>query len=460
MKRTQLIVFLCFFVVLPTFSLYAKPPKSSANEAMPQIKLSNWTLNNGLKVVYAKHSAIPVVTVQVWYHVGSKNEHRGIRGVAHMFEHLMFKGTTHVRPEEHARMLTAVGGSVNAFTANDVTAYHDTLPKDYLDFALKLEAERMQNLLLTQKNLVSERNVVKEEKRQRIENSPIGRSLEAIHDLAYTKHSYAWTPAGDIGDLNKTTMKTYQDFYKTYYAPNNATLIVVGDVELDAVKKSVNAYFSKIPKGKKPPALTIKEPKQKKTRIKVGDWPSQFNVILGAYHIPEAKHDDIAALAVLSSILSSGRSSRLYRSLVRQKKLAIAAGGFVRELEDPGLFYIWAMGLPNIDINNLYQELISQIKNVKEKGVSKKELKKAKNQLALAQLKPLQTANGLANQIGESMYIYGNPKAFLSFVKEIDSVELKDIKRVANLYLNLENFSVVKLPSTQGTRAKRKKAGQ
>jgi zinc protease len=451
MKWKTLAALLVGALALGSASPGTAAPKSAS---MPTIPIVSWQLKNGLRVVFSPHRRVPVVTVQVWYHVGSKNEHKGIRGVAHMFEHLMFKGSKSVRPERHARMLTALGGSINAFTTNDVTAYHNTLPRQYLGFALRLEAERMRNLLLTPAALKSEREVVKEEKRQRMENSPIGRSLEAIHALSYTKHPYAWTPAGDIGDLESTKLATYQRFYQTYYAPNNATLVVVGDVSEKDVRSLAQKVFGAIPRGKARPKVGAVEPPQKAQRVQRADWASQLNVVLGAYHVPPAKHDDIAPLAVLSTILSSGRSSRLYKQLVRRKKLAVAAGGFVRELEHPGLFYLYALGLPGKSgVDKLQRALLDQVALVQKKGVSKAELAKAKNQLTTGQLRGISTVTGLANQIGESTYLHGDPKAFLDDLQQLSKVTAKDVQRVATQYLQPTNFSVVLLPAGAGKSA-------
>ncbi len=433
---------------------------SKTKMATPKIPIATWQLKNGMQVVFSPHRRVPVVTVQVWYHVGSKNEHKGIRGVAHMFEHLMFKGSKRVRPEQHARMLTALGGSINAFTTNDVTAYHNTLPKQYLAFAMGLEAERMRNLLLTPAALKSEREVVKEEKRQRLENSPIGRSLEAIHALAFRKHPYNWTPAGDIADLQSTKLATYRSFYETYYAPNNATLVVVGDVSEKTVRDLAEKVFGPIQRGKTPPKISAIEPPQKTRRELRASWASQLNVVLGAYHVPPAKHHDIPPLAVLSAILSSGRSSRLYKQLVRRKKLAVSAGGFVRKLEHPGLFYLYALGLPGkSDVNELERSLLDQVALVQKKGVSKTELAKAKNQLTTAQLRGLSTVSGLANQIGESTYLHGDPKAFVDDLQQLAKVTIKDVQRVAKTYLRPDNFSVVLLPAGSGKKAGEKAEG-
>ena len=408
-----------------------------------KVDIREWKLDNGMRVVYSPHRRVPAVTVQVWYHVGSKDERVGLRGVAHMFEHMMFKGSEHVPPEEHARLLSAIGGSTNAFTSEDVTAYHATLPRRYLGFAMKLEAERMRHLRLTVHTIQSEREVVKEEKRVRMDNDPIGRSLEAIHALAYTKHHYAWTPAGIIADLDGTKRADYQKFYDTYYVPQNATLIVVGDVDEKEVRAAAKEHFGAIPAGKAPPRITVREPPQRKMRVQKGDWPSQLGIVLGAYHVPEARHPDIAPLQVLSAILAAGQSSRLHQALVRKKKLAVAAGGFVSQQEHPGLMMVYGVGLPGHDVGKIRAALLSQLERVSKKGVRRSELAKARNQLATSRLNKLRTLTGLAYQIGQSALLKGDPRAFLDEVAALDRVTAKDVQRVAQKYLSPDNLSLV-----------------
>lgn len=420
-----------------------------------EIALSEWWLDNGLHVVFSAQRRVPAVTVQVWYHVGSKDEQPGLRGVAHMFEHMMFKGSRRVPPEKHAQMLAAVGGSVNAFTTEDVTAYHDTVPRQYLDFAIQLEAERMRSLLLTDATIHSEREVVKEEKRMRMENSPIGRSLEAIQALAYRKHSYAWTPAGDIPDLNRVTRQLCERFYKTYYVPNNATVVVVGDVSEADVRSSIARYFGPIARGADPPRVTVVEPPQMHLRAKVADWPSQLNVVLGAYRIPAARDADMPALRVLSAILSTGHSSRLHQALVRKRKLALYAGGYAAQFEQPGLFFVYAYGLPAHHVEQLKTALLAEVDRIGQLGVTEQELSKARNQLTTRYLRRLETVWGLANQIGSSTYIDGDPRAFLDDVDRLDRVTRADVKRVAASYLNGQDLSLVLLPAGPGgTRSK------
>src|SRR6476619_4456429 len=256
--------------------------------APPKVDVKAWELPNGLNVLFLSDHKAPIATVQVFYHVGSKDEHVGIRGVAHMFEHMMFKGSDHVPPEEHARLLKEVGGQVNAFTVEDLTAYHDTVPPSYVSFALELEAERMRHLKLIQSTVSSERQVVEEEKRLRVDNDPIGKAIEKFRTLAFVKHPYNWTPIGTIEDLEKVTPADAQRFYDTYYQPTNATLVVVGDVEETEVRKLIEQHFGPIPRGPAPVRAAVEEPPQTAPRAETLRIEVQIPVVVGGYHIPRA----------------------------------------------------------------------------------------------------------------------------------------------------------------------------
>jgi zinc protease len=434
------------FLIPVALALLAPPalaaPRAETGSKL-QVELKEWRLANGLRVIYSPHRRVPAVSVQVWYHVGSKDEPSRMRGLAHLFEHMMFKGSRQVPPEQHARLVQALGGENNAFTTEDITAYHNTLPRQYLDFALLLEAERMRQLHLTAETIKSEREVVKEEKRMRLENNPIGRALEAIQALAYTKHPYAWTAAGDIPQLNRVTLEECRRFYDTYYGPQNATLVVVGDVDEAEVRQAVERRLGALPRGKEPPRVATVEPPQTALRDRLADWPSQLKVVLGAYHIPAAAHSDVPALKVLSAVLAAGRSSRLNQALVRKGKLALAAGGFVQAQEHPGLFYVYGVGLPSHDAGKIKEALLAEVERLATAAVRNKELAKVRNQLATANLARLETLGGLAHQIGVSTYLYGDPRAFLSEVERLDKVSAADVQRVARAYLVRTNLSLV-----------------
>ena len=427
---------------------------SASARTAPKVEITQFKLKNGLRVIHAPMRRVPAVTVQLWYHAGSKDERRGIRGVAHMFEHMMFKGSKRVKPEAHARMLGAIGGMINAYTTADVTVYFNTVPTQYMGFAMELEAERMRNLTLTDATIKSEREVVKEEKRMRLDNNPIGRAVEAIWDMAYTKHPYAWTPAGDMADLDAITMAQCQAFYERYYTVQNATLVVVGDVSAAQVKAVAEEKFGSLPRGAAPPRVEVREPPQTALRRKVADWPSQLNVVLGAYHVPGTRHADIPALEVLSAILSRGRSARLNQALVRKGKLSLYAGGFLRDQEHPGLMMIYAVGLPAHDLARMEQALLQEVEKVATDGVTEDELRKAKSQLSTGLLAALRTPAGVARQLGMSALMRGDPAHFLGDVQRLDAVTGADVKRVAATYLKRDNLSLLLLGKQRTAAAK------
>jgi zinc protease len=426
-----------------------KPPKAAPVTAAalpsPKLDVKNWSLPNGLDVLFLADHKAPIATVQVFYHVGSKDEHVGIRGVAHMFEHMMFKGSEHVPPEEHARLLKEVGGQVNAYTTEDLTAYHDTVPPSYVGFALELEAERMRQLKLLPSTIDSERHVVEEEKRLRVDNDPIGKAIEKFRALAYVKHPYNWTPIGTIEDLEKVTPADAQHFYDTYYQPNNATLIIVGDVDEATVRKLVDQHFGPIPKGPSPARTTAEEPPQTAMREETLRIEVQVPVVVGGYHIPRAGDPDIPALEVLAAILSGGESSRMHQRLVRREHLAIAAGGVAETLEQPGLFLVYAAYLPNRDAARVQAVLSEEIARVRDQPVAPAELDKAKNQLAAGFVFGLQTVDGVAQALGRAQYVEGDWKRFVEGATRYLAVTAADVQRVAKKYLVDTNLTRVTL---------------
>jgi len=421
----------------------AATPKPRADKNAPQLK--QWQLPNGLKVMFVADHKAPVVTVQVFYHAGSKDEPPGKRGMAHMFEHMMFKGSTHVPPEEHARFISLVGGEYNAGTVEDVTFYWDAIPPSALEFTLKLEAERMRNLKLTQKTIDSERQVVEEELRLKVDNSPIGKALKAELAQAYTVHPYHFAAAGEKADLDTVTPADCQKFYDEYYRPNNAALVVVGDTDEATVKSLAEKYFGPLEKG--PPVThdAPKEPPQTAERDKTLSMAVQLPVIIGGYHIPAGDSPDLFALQVLQSILSGGESSRLHQRLVRKDKTAVAAGGFVYAHEDPGLFLTFALYLPNMDVEKLKAALDEEIAKISTTKVDARELQKAKNQLAAQAVYRRERVSGLATSIGTDWAIMHEPTRPFSSAAKYDAVTADDVMRVAKKYLVKTNLSMVTL---------------
>jgi zinc protease len=422
------------------------PAKATAPLTLP--KVETWTLENGLTVFYLGVHDAPVVTVQVYYHVGSKDEPRDRRGSAHMFEHMMFKGTTHVPPEEHARMLDKLGGSSNAFTQWDVTGYHATVPRQYLDFAVQLEAERMRQLVFRPEMVDREREVVKEEKRMRVDNNPLGRAVETFFQMAFLKHPYAWTAAGFIEDLDALTPDDLKTFYDRYYQPNNAALIIVGDVSADEARAAAEKHFAPIPRGKAPPrpADAAAEPAQTQTRRDVAERPAQVGIVIVGFHIPEAKHPDMAALQVAASILADGESSRLYKRIVRKDKIGVAAAGQVLALEHPGLFFVYGAHLDGEQSAKVEKALLDEVARLGTTAVPARELEKAKNQLSARFVFGLESVEGLAERIGMSWITHGDGTAWLGELARLQAVGAADVQRVAKKYLVASNMTVLVVP--------------
>jgi zinc protease len=414
--------------------------------------LQTWTLDNGLQVAFLPLASAPSVTVQVWYHAGSKDEPRDRRGSAHMFEHMMFKGTEHVRAEDHARYLSRLGGQVNAFTTEDTTAYYNTLPARHMDFAMQLEAERMRSLWFRDEMIATEKKVVQEEIRQD-QNNPILMGFLRFLEIAYSVHPYAWTAGGKLKELDKTSKDDLKSFYDRYYVPNNALLVVVGNAEIDAVRASAQKWFGPIPRGEAPPrpADKAKEPERTSPRREVVA-PGQIGLVLRGYAIPAANHEDIHALQVLAMILSGGQSSRLYSSLVRNQKVAVQVGGQILVREHPGLLLGFAAFLDPSKEKAVENALAAEFKRLQTGPVNAAELSKARTQLLAGFVYGLENVTGLASQIGTSWIHTGDPGAFLRDLEALQKVSAADVRRVAKTYLKDARAVTVVVPPLGGQR--------
>ncbi|HEX5060168.1 MAG TPA: pitrilysin family protein [Kofleriaceae bacterium] len=434
-------------------ALWLTAPASAAPKpAIAQLpKIERFTLANGLEVAFLAIDTAPVVAVQVWYHAGSKDEPRDRRGSAHMFEHMMFKGTKHVRAEAHAQFINGIGGNVNATTDEDATHYINALPSDYLDFAVQLEAERMRNLLFRKEMIDTEREVVKEEVRQQ-ENSPIAKGFLRFLAIAYTKHPYAWTAGGDIKDLDATTPADLKTFYDHYYQPNNAMLVIVGKATLAQVKASVEKHFGPIAKAAEPPrpAKDAQEPAQTAKRREVVE-PSGVGITFIGWHIPAAKDKDVYALQVASIILGAGESSRLKVRLKTtdpktKKPLALDGGAEALVREDPGMVIALGAYLDKEQIDPVETAIFDEVKKLGTAGPTSQELRKAKNQVQSGFVFSLEQAQGLATAIGRSWILTGDPTAWLRDVDEIEKVSAADVKRVVQKYLAADKATIVVIP--------------
>ena len=430
-------------------ALSATASAQSAVSKLPQVE--TFTLGNGLSVAVLHTDAAPVVAVQVWYHVGAKDEPRDHRGSAHMFEHIMFKGTAHLRGEEHAQFLNGIGGTVNAQTDEDATHYINTLPSDYLDFAVQLEAERMRNLLFRKDMIDTEREVVKEEIRQQ-ENSPIAKGFLRFLAVAFTKHPYAWTAGGTIKDLDSTSPADLQKFYNAYYQPGNAMLVVVGKVSAAEVKTAAEKWFGPIAKAPEPPrpAASAQEPAQTQKRKETVE-AGQVGLTLVGFHVPPAKDKDVFALQVASIILGSGESARLklrLKAIDPKTKRPLALDGGMEAIvrEDPGMAIAVGVFLDPAAADLVEAAITDELGKLAAKGPSGEELRKAKNQVQSGFVFSLENAQGLAEAMGRSWILTGNPSSFIKDVDSIEKVTAADVQRVVKQYMAPDRATIVVIP--------------
>jgi zinc protease len=410
-------------------------------------KITETQLDNGMKVIVLEDHSTPSAAFQVWFHVGSKNERPGITGISHMTEHMMFKGSENVQPEEHARIIQSKGGTSNAFTSFDMTAYHEVLGAEELETAIWLEADRMRSLLIDSSALASEKEVVAEERRTRIDNSPFGPVFEQLLNSAFTASSYRWHVLGYMSDIQQYTHYKLRDYHNTYYKPNNATAIIVGDVKPKDAIALVKKHFGDIEPG--PGNLyrpTTQEPGQlgeRRSEIhKVAQLPGVF---LG-YKVVESGHPDSYALKVLGKVLFDGESSRLYKRLVRDEELCLFTGGDMFEFEDPSLFYMMAvMQGPGKSTEDAEAVIYEEIEKLKNEPIPAEVLQKALNQIEADNWYQLQSNEDKGYAIGWYETIRGGYMEIFADMEKAVAVTAEDVMRVANEYFDEKNRTVVTL---------------
>jgi zinc protease len=410
-------------------------------------------LSNGMKVLLVEVPKAPVATVQVWYKVGSRNEVMGRAGLSHMLEHMMFKGTAKYPKGEFSRLIRKNGGTDNAFTSQDFTAYFENLAADRVELALELEADRMQGLVLDRPELTTEREVVKEERRLRTEDDPQGALVEALFAQAYFSHPYHWPVIGWFGDLDAMTLDDLQRHYDTYYSPNNATLIIVGDINTDGLLPMIKQLFEPIPRGPEPKPIATIEPEQKGERRFLLKREAQVPFVMIGYRVPNFTSEDSYALDILDSILSHGKSARLYQSLVYEQKSALAVGSEYSLLQaDPGLFYFYALVSPGQKPESVEDALHQEIKRLQTDPPSEQELQRAKNQVEATHVFEQDSNFRHAMLLGQAESVGAGWRKIDQFVEQIRAVTPKDIQRVARQYLIEDNRTVgtlIPLPPKQ-----------
>ena len=418
-----------FFLSDPSFSLGAEPNES--------------VLTNGMKVLLIEVPKAPVATVQVWYKVGSRNEVMGRAGLSHMLEHMMFKGTARYPKGSFSRIVRKNGGIDNAFTGQDFTAYFENVAADRVGLALELEADRMQGLLLDNGEFQTEREVVKEERRLRSEDDPQGALVEALFAQAYLSHPYHWPVIGWFADLDAMALEDLQRHYDTFYSPNNATLIVIGDIKADSLLPIIKRLFEPIPRGPSPKQVLPPEPEQRGERRFLLKREAQVPFVMMGFRVPNYSSDDSYALDILESILSHGKSSRLYQSLVYDQKNSLAVGAEYSVLQtDPGLFYFYSLVNPGAKVEAVEDALQREIARLQNEPPSDQELQRAKNQVEASRIFEQDSNFRHAMLLGQAESVGAGWRRIDQFVERIRAITAKDIQRVAKQYLTHDNRTV------------------
>jgi zinc protease len=387
------------------------------------------TLDNGLKIIALRKKGAPIVSVQVWYNVGSVQEHDGIRGIAHLLEHMMFRGSAHVKSEEHARRINDIGGHSNAFTTEDVTAYTNSVPVDFFQTVLDLESDRMDLLTIDPELFAIERNVVIEEYHTYM-NNPVAKAFLEFRQEFFKGHPYALSPIGLIEDLQKCTPQDCREFYETWYSPSNATIVIVGDLdESYAVEETIKRFTAKVSRGEKNEGSVAVTPDVSAHRM---HRKVEFDVpvLIAGFPAPASSSKDVTALEIVQMVLSGGESSRLHRSVVRKESAAVMAGGMNHLMKKAGLSMFFAIFTPDVSVARVEKSLLSQIRKIKNDGISAQELDMVKNTTLTSRTFELYSAEHICNRIGFAECIEGDYKLWverLNILRDLDTSTLTTI---------------------------------
>jgi zinc protease len=427
---------------------------------LPQTTIRVLTLPNGLQACLVEDHQAPVVNVQVWYHVGSKNEAPGRTGFAHLFEHLMFEGTTNIGPDEFSDYVIRSGGIDNAYTTEDSTVFWETTPSSQLPVVLWLEADRMRNLDITETVFNNEREVVEEERRLRFDNPPYGTVVETLYQRAYTVHPYQHMTIGSMHDLDNARLEDIRDFYDIYYVPNNATLVVVGDLDPLDTESMIRKYFGPLARGARLPANHIPpEPPQTAKRVVKLTLNVALPAFIEGYHMPADGTPDAYPLRLASNILSEGESSRIYRRLVYDKQIALEAQSTGNFTEDPNLFFVFAVLNQGHAPAEGEAEVEAELTRLRTQTVSNDELQKAKNQTLRDFILSRQTVQTRGEELGYAAVILKDANLVNTELARFLAVTPADIQRVAQKYFVAENMTLVEV-YPKGDTGDKKASGQ
>ena len=414
------------------------------------ITYTEFDLDNGLHVILHEDKSTPIVAVSVMYHVGSKDEEPDRRGFAHFFEHLLFEGSKNIERGEFSKLVERAGGVLNANTSGDRTYYYEVLPSNQLELGLWLESERMLHAKVDQKGVDTQREVVKEERRQRYENQPYGSILIEVLQRAYKKHPYQWPTIGFMEDLNAASEADYQAFYKKYYVPNNAVLVVAGDLDQEVARQLVTKYFQDIPRGADIQRRQIVEPPMAAEIRDVVYDRIQLPAVVQAYRTPALGTPDFYAVDMLNRLLSNGNSSRLNKAVKDEQQKAIYVGAFSLPFEDPGLAIMFAIANAGVDVMELERSMDAEVERIQKEGVPSEELEKLKAQLETEAVQDNSRVSGVAHNLANAHMLLGNTDLVNKEVDRYLAVTAEDIKQAAKTYFVPKNRVVLHyLPLSQ-----------
>jgi len=411
---------------------------------LPPLKIEEFSLDNGLRVVLNRDEAVPVVAVAVYYNVGSRNEREGRTGFAHLFEHMMFQGSENVKKAEHFQFIMKAGGTMNGTTSSERTNYFETLPANQLPLALWLESDRMRSLAVTQENLDNQREAVKEEKRLRYDNQPYGQIFDLINEMIYRNFANAHSTIGSMEHLDDATVEDVQEFFRIYYAPNNAVLVISGSFEPETAKQLVDTYFGDIPSQPEPPGLDVSEPDEVANTYR--EWEDKlapFPAFLIGWKIPERRSPEFNALYLAGKLLYDGESSRLYQKLVKGDESVIQLFGFTDERRGPSSIFVGAIPKPEKDLSRIRDIIMTEIRNVATAGPTADEMQKLHNQLINDAVRMRQSSMTRAQQIAEYTLYDGDPELINSDLDEFLSVTPEQIRNAVQKFLNTENRALL-----------------
>jgi zinc protease len=425
-------------VMLPLFLLLALTGQA-------QIKADDvhtFTLKNGMKILVVEDFSIPNANMYLFYKVGSRNEHQGITGLSHFFEHMMFNGAKKYGPKLFDQTMEFNGGANNAYTTENVTVYTDWFPASAAEVIFDLEGDRISSLSIDPTMVESERGVVLSERRTGLENSPWRLLSQSLQATAFQEHPYHWPVMGYEDDMKNWTQQDLERYFKTYYAPNNCVVVISGAIKTEAVKLLAEKYFEPIPAQPTPPKVHIVEPAQTgERRITVQKEVATPYLMIG-YHTPETKNDDYYALNILSSVLSSGKSSRLYASLVDKKQIATQVFTDYGDSFDPGLFNVYAVANKEVNEVDLENAIYTEIEKIKQDGITDTELQKIKNQKLMEFYDQVETIDGKSNNIGTYEVFFGDYRKMFDAPANYNKITIADVQRVAKTYFTKSNRTV------------------